>query len=98
IRSRRRSSSSTTSIRRWKRRPRCSLNKVVRRRTASHDAVYRRCHGSGSDMNALRIKQIVLGALGVLALLALQPAMAAGLTGAQVLDGFRELGGYVLSP
>jgi polar amino acid transport system permease protein len=46
-------------------------------------------------MNALRIKHRILGALGMLALLALHPAMAADLTGAQVLDGFRELGVYV---
>jgi polar amino acid transport system permease protein len=49
-------------------------------------------------MNALRIKHRILGALGMLALLALHPAMAADLTGAQVLDGFRELGVYVGSP
>jgi polar amino acid transport system permease protein len=49
-------------------------------------------------MKALRIKHRILGALGLLALLALHPAMAASLTGAQVFEGFRELGDYVGSP
>ena len=49
-------------------------------------------------MKALRIKHRILGALGLLALLALHPAMAASLSGAQVFEGFRELGDYVGSP
>jgi polar amino acid transport system permease protein len=49
-------------------------------------------------MNALRIKHRILGVLGILAMLALHPAMAADLTGVQVLDGFKELGAYVGSP
>src|SRR3984957_10387404 len=52
-------------------------------------------------MNALRIKQRIpstLGMVALLALLALHPAMAANLTGVQVLDGFRELGVYAGSP
>src|SRR5260370_7323577 len=49
-------------------------------------------------MNALRIQHRVVGALGMLAMLALHPAMAADLAGVQVLDGFKELAGYVGSP
>jgi polar amino acid transport system permease protein len=54
-------------------------------------------------MNALRIKQRFPGTLGMfalLALLAMHPAMAmaANLTGVQVLDGFREVGVYAASP
>jgi polar amino acid transport system permease protein len=49
-------------------------------------------------MNALRIKYRIAATLGMLTMLALHPAMAAGLTGVQVLDGFKELAGYVSSP
>ncbi|MFM0476974.1 hypothetical protein [Paraburkholderia strydomiana] len=49
-------------------------------------------------MKAFRIKQNIVGALGIAAMLVFQPAMAAGLDGVQVLDGFRELVGYVGSP
>jgi polar amino acid transport system permease protein len=42
-------------------------------------------------MNALRIKHRVAGIFGVIAMLAWHPAMAAGLDGVQVLDGFKEL-------
>jgi polar amino acid transport system permease protein len=49
-------------------------------------------------MKALRIKHKAVGVLGIVAMLALQPAMAAGLDGVQVLDGFKELAGYVGSP
>ncbi|MEA3128114.1 MAG: polar amino acid transport system ATP-binding protein, partial [Caballeronia sp.] len=49
-------------------------------------------------MNALRIQHRVVGALGMLAMLALHPVMAADLAGVQVLDGFKELAGYVGSP
>lgn len=49
-------------------------------------------------MKALRIKHNVVGALGMVAIFHLQPAMAAGLDGVQVLDGFKELVGYVGSP
>jgi polar amino acid transport system permease protein len=48
-------------------------------------------------MNALRIKHKILGALGMLAMLAMHPAIAAGITGVQVLDGFREMAGYINS-
>src|SRR5580698_3824510 len=49
-------------------------------------------------MNALRIKHKIAGVLGMLAMLVWHPAMAAGVTGVQVLDGFKELAGYVGSP
>jgi polar amino acid transport system permease protein len=49
-------------------------------------------------MNALCIKHKIAGVLGMIAMLAWHPAMAAGLDGVQVLDGFKELGGYVDSP
>ncbi|NRO99164.1 ABC transporter permease subunit [Paraburkholderia sp. NMBU_R16] len=49
-------------------------------------------------MNALRIKYRIAATLGMLAMLALHPAMAAALTGVQVLEGFKELAGYVSSP
>jgi polar amino acid transport system permease protein len=44
-------------------------------------------------MKASRIKQNVVGTLVAAAMLVFQPAMAAGLNGVQVLDGFRELAG-----
>src|SRR5260370_34063763 len=49
-------------------------------------------------MNALRIQHRVVGALGMLGILALHSVMAADLAGVQVLDGFKELAGYVGSP
>ncbi|CAN7763937.1 amino acid ABC transporter permease/ATP-binding protein [Paraburkholderia sp. SIMBA_054] len=49
-------------------------------------------------MKALRIKHKIVGALGMAAMFVLQPAMAAGLDSVQMLDGFKELAGYVGSP
>jgi polar amino acid transport system permease protein len=49
-------------------------------------------------MNGLRIKHKIAGAIGMLAMLVWHPARAAGLAGVEVLDGFRELAGYVGSP
>jgi polar amino acid transport system ATP-binding protein/polar amino acid transport system permease protein len=49
-------------------------------------------------MKTLRIQHRFAGALGTIAMLAWQPAIAAGLDGVQVFDGFKELGGYVGSP
>ena len=51
-------------------------------------------------MKALRIKHpgAVAGVLGLLAMLAWRPAIAAGLDDVQVLAGFKELAGYVGSP
>lgn len=46
-------------------------------------------------MNGLRIKHKIAGAI---AMLVWHPARAAGLAGVEVLDGFRELAGYVGSP
>jgi polar amino acid transport system permease protein len=49
-------------------------------------------------MNALRIKLKIAGVLGMLVMLVCHPATAAGLTGVEMVDGFRELAGYVGSP
>jgi polar amino acid transport system permease protein len=49
-------------------------------------------------MNASCIKHKIAVVLGTFAMLAWHPAMAAGLDGVQVLDGFKELAGYVGSP
>jgi polar amino acid transport system permease protein len=49
-------------------------------------------------MNGLRIKHKIAGVIGMLAMLVWHPARAAGLAGVEVLDGFRELAGYVGSP
>jgi polar amino acid transport system permease protein len=49
-------------------------------------------------MKSLRFKYHVAGAVSMVAMFVLQPAMAAGLDGAQVLSGFSELAGYVGSP
>lgn len=49
-------------------------------------------------MNASRVKHNAAGLLGMIAMLAWHPAIAAGLDAPQVLAGFKELGGYVGSP
>jgi len=49
-------------------------------------------------MNASGFKHGIAGALAMLAMLACQPAIAADLASVQVIEGFRELGGYIASP
>lgn len=49
-------------------------------------------------MNASGFKHGFAGVLAMLAMLACQPAIAADLASVQVIEGFRELGGYIVSP